>query len=236
MAYKLSFKYQRNRYSGTMADTRSKVEADMKKLLNEKKINCQRFYSASRDSIKVVFPNEIEVNKIMDKAGEYTQAGFEPRMSMALKAARTVFCAGFDQALLTAYTKENIKDQLLGNEWEVRDVYIMKSGKTFKIEMNTTAEARKFIQSNSTSIGGIALPQQTKEQEIDPTIPQCWDCGKLYPNHVGNHCPNLHRCLKCNQNHSFHECDLPREEHEMSDSKKTGDTASLVNYEENTHP
>lgn len=70
MAYKLSFKFRRNRYPGTVADTSSKVEADMKKLLNEKRINCLRFYSVSRDN---------------------TQAGFEPMMSLALNAARTVF-------------------------------------------------------------------------------------------------------------------------------------------------
>ena len=221
MSYKLSFKFQRGHYSGSSTEVANKIESDLKKLLDEKRVISQRFYTASRDSIKVVFPNEGEVNKVLLNTQAYIRTGFEPRMSLGLKSARTVFCAGFDTALLETYSLENIKDQLEGNEWGVKEVYIMRSKKSFKIEMLTTAEAKRFIESTNTSIGGIALPQQTKEQEIDPTIPQCWDCGKLYPNHVGNHCTNTRYCLKCKSTrHRFHQCDIPKDPHQMTPEQK----------------
>ena len=40
-------------------------------------------------------------------------AGFDPRLSMSLKAARKVYCYGFDPALLTTYTtSHDIEEQL----------------------------------------------------------------------------------------------------------------------------
>ena len=108
---------------------------------------------------------------------------------MALKAARTVYCYGFDPALVDTYTTQDIKDHLTQANWKVRNVYIMESHKSFKIEMSTTKEARIFIESNTTSIGGIQLPPETKELEIDPTVTQCWECGILNPTHNSHNCP-----------------------------------------------
>ena len=85
-----------------------------------------------------------------------------PRLPMALKAAHTVYCSNFDLALLDAYTHTAIREHLTHAEWNVKNVYIMNSKKSFKIEFTTTKEARKFVASKTTSIGGIQLPQNTK--------------------------------------------------------------------------
>ena len=54
--------------------------------------------------IKPFFPIEKVINKVLKKTQNFIAAGFEPRLSMSLKAARTVFCYGFDPALLNTYT------------------------------------------------------------------------------------------------------------------------------------
>ena len=188
MAYRLSFKFDRsrNRYSGNTTEANHRVENDLRGVLDRHRITFLRHYAPGRDSIKVLFQNEAEANKAIEKETELYRAGFQPRMSLGLKATRTIFCAGFDPTLLDTYSQNNIRDHLIDDGWDVREVYIMRSKKSFKIEMKTSAEATRFIRCNSTSIGGIALRQRNKEPEMDPTIPQCWDCGKLYPNHAGN--------------------------------------------------
>ena len=76
--------------------------------------------------------------------------------------------------------------------------------------MYNTKKARKFIKSNTTSIGVIQLSKENKEQEIDPTVGQCWDCGILNPTHTSHNCLRPRRCLKCLQHdHQFHSCHLP---------------------------
>ena len=82
----------------------------------------------------------------------------------------------------------------------------------------TSKEARQFITSDNTSIGGIPLHTESKEQEIDPTIPQCWECGILYPEHNTINCPGPKRCLKCNSDaHKFFECPIPKNIDQMSE-------------------
>merc|ERR1711942_177926 len=87
--------------------------------------------------------------------------------------------------------------------------------------MYDTLEARKFIDSNTTSIGGIQLLKENRELEIDPTVAQCWDCGILNPTHTSRNCPGPRRCIKCLQhNHQFHSCHLPKDFNIMTPEQK----------------
>ena len=223
MAYKLIFRFDRNRYTGLPSPNERKQQIfnDLMKKTNDLRIDCARYYKPSRDSLKVLFPSEKELNKALKKTNSFNAAGFEPRLTMPLKAARTVYCHGFDPALLLAYTEQEIKENLIQAEWEVNKVYIMNSKKSLKIEMYNTKEARKFIESNTTSIGGIQLTKENKEQEIDPTVAQCWDCGILNPTHTSRNCPGPRRCLKCLQHdHQFHSCQLPKDFSIMTPEQK----------------
>ena len=48
----------------------------------------------------------------------------------------TFDCDNMDPALLSTYGKDEIKEELQMQGWRVKDIYIMKSGKSFKIEMH----------------------------------------------------------------------------------------------------
>ena len=144
-------------------------------------------------------------------------------MSLGLKANRTAYCHGFDSALLGAYTPLDIKNTLIAQpeKWKVVGVYIMRSKKSLKIEFKSSEQARKFIASTNTSIGGIQLHKENKEIEIDPTIPQCWECGHINPTHNSDNCPGPKRCLKCgDRNHTFFQCDLPKDITRMTRDQK----------------
>ena len=109
-------------------------------------------------------------------------------MYLSLKACRTVFCTNFDQALLQTYDKNNIMDILKQQKWKIKDIYIMQSRKSFKIEMTSRQEAQKFLNQEIINIGGIRISEDSKEPELDPTITQCWECGELEPNHNSKYC------------------------------------------------
>ncbi|CAL4067497.1 unnamed protein product, partial [Meganyctiphanes norvegica] len=134
---------------------------------------------------------------------------------MALKTAGTIYCFGFDPSLISAYSQNNIEEILTTANWKIRGVYIMNSKRSFKIEFQTTTEAKRFIVSKNTSIGGIQLHPESKEPEVDPscpTISQCWHCGRLNPNHSSSDCKHTKRCLKCNScNHQFFTCNIPKD-------------------------
>ena len=178
-------------------------------------------YTPSRYSVKVIFPTEADIDKVMEMEEEIKDEGFEPRMSLSLKACRTIFCTNFDATLLTTYTKENIIDFLKHQKWKVEDIYIMKSNKSFKIEMTSKKQAQEFLKKEFINIGGIRLNGNSKEPEIDPTIKMCWECGQLDPNHNSQNCNGAKICIKCGEiGHKFYECSIPREEIAMSDQQK----------------
>ena len=117
--------------------------------------------------------------------------------------------------------QSDIKENLVHAEWKVKGVYIMNSKKTFKIEMETTEEAKKFINSKRTVIEHIPIHQESKEVEIDPTIPQCWECGQLNPKHISNTCPGNKRCIKCgSRNHQFFRSQLPKDTEKMTERER----------------
>ena len=221
MAFKLSFRFNRTAYHGTLEEIKQQITNKLTRSLNTLRIEVMRFYSPSRDSIKVLFSDEKDVNKALDKFDELKRDGFEPRISMAMKADRTAYCFGFDPTLLSTYTNDNIKEILTNENWKVRDVYIMSSKKSFKIEFNSSQEANKFIQDNNTNIGGIRLDCNSKELEIDPTVRQCWSCGTLNPNHNSEECTGPKKCLKCgSRNHQFYNCTLPKNHNDMDHEQK----------------
>ena len=130
-------KIERNKYTGDVETVNRKINQDLVNVTNAQRIELLRIYQPSRDSIKALFPDEKNLNKALNKSTVMKAAGFEPRISMALKAARTVYCYNLDDALLNTYTQQDIKENLIQAEWKVRDIYIMNSKKTFKIEMET---------------------------------------------------------------------------------------------------
>ena len=146
---------------------------------------------------------------------------FEPKMSLSLRACRTIFCTHFDPTLLDIYDKNNIIEILHQQKWKVKDIYIMKSKKSFKIEMSSRKEAQRFLRQESITIGGIKLLEDSLEPEIDPTINQCWECGDLEPTHNSQYCTGRKICIKCgNTGHKFYECQIPKEIEKMTQQHK----------------
>ena len=90
MAYKLSFKFDRNKYTGDIESVNRKINRELNSVTNTNGIELLRIFQPSRDSIKALFPDEKNLNKALKKSTVLKAAGFEPRLSMALKAARTV--------------------------------------------------------------------------------------------------------------------------------------------------
>merc|ERR1711874_604758 len=89
MAYKLIFKFDRNRYTGSPSpkESNQQIFNDIMKKTNDLRIECTRYYTPRRDSLKVLFPSEKELNKALKKKNNFIAAGFEPRLAMPLKAA-----------------------------------------------------------------------------------------------------------------------------------------------------
>ena len=57
--------------------------------------------------------------------------------------------------------------------------------------------------------------------EVDPTIPQCWECGQLNPKHISSTCPGNKRCIKCgSRSHQFFNCPMPKDIDRMTERDK----------------
>ena len=126
---------------------------------------------------------------------------------MSLKTARTVFCYGFDPALLSTHDGDSIKQDLIANDWMVSSVYVLQSKRSMKIEFSSRDAANKFLKLKHVNILGIRLENKHMEPEIDPSIDQCYNCGALDPGHTRELCPNRTCCLRCGyQGHTFFEC------------------------------
>ena len=222
MALKLIFKLQREDYSqGSWQENNNRIKTNLNNILNDKGITITHIHTPARNSVKVIFPTDGDIDKVMKNAEAIKNEGFEPRMSLSLKACRTIFCTNFDPALLITYSKDDIIDILKQQKWEVKDIYIMKSNKSFKVEMKTRKQAQKFINMESINIGGIRLTNNSREPEIDPTIQQCWECGVLNPTHNSQGCTNTRICIKCGERgHKFYECTIPKEIIKMTEEQK----------------
>ena len=197
MAFKIIFRFERVDYSETArADIDRGIKVAVQKKLDEKNIKSSRIFPPGRNSVKVIFLSETELNKVLDNEGHFTAANLYPKLSITFKANRTVFCGGFDPALMENCSQENIQAILETNNWNVKGIYMMRSGKSFKVEFRTKEQAHKFI-NTQTNIEGVMIKPEHKELEVDPTIRQCWVCGRINPNHGSGECSNTQRCLRC---------------------------------------
>ena len=196
--FKLAFKIHRYPYDSTdgMLD-REPLRLELQDLLDEKHIPKLRIYAPTRNSIKVLFYNEDDLNKVLICKDFFEDKGFYPKLPISLKASRTIFCSGFDPVLLQTYSKEHIVDYLESNGWLITDIYILKSKTSFKLEFPSTALANSFLNDSNTEVGGIKILPEHKETEVDRTIQQCWECGLINTDHSSQNCPEQHKCLKC---------------------------------------
>ena len=136
MTLKLAFRFNRTSYvADEMRKFNPQITKRIQELMDEKAISYIHMYPPARNSIKAIFPTEKEIDKVFNHADHFKNNNFEPRLSLKLKANRTVFCTNLDPSLLELYTKEDIKASLTEQNWRVKDIYIMKSKKSFKIEM-----------------------------------------------------------------------------------------------------
>ena len=197
------------------------IKYRLQELMDAKAISYAHMYPPARNSIKVIFPTEKDLDKVINQAVYFITNHFEPKISLKLKANRTVFCTNLDPSILGQYTKEDIKEELTEQGWKVKEIFIMQSKKSFKIEMMEQKQAKEFIKNSNTSIGHIQLKDDNKEQETDPTINQCWECGQLNPDHNSRDCTGTKICLKCGDNsHKFFDCSIPKEVNKMSELQK----------------
>ena len=235
MVYKLIFKFNRDNYSpDVMKANNPQIKSRLMELLDKEQIQYSHMYDPARNSIKVVFPVENLIDKVFEKEDTFKQENYKPRMSLSLKACRTVFCTNFDPELLINYSKEDIMGILKQQKWKVENIYIMRSQKSFKIEMKTRKEANKFLNQESINIGGIRIGDESKEPEIDPTIQQCWECGAQNPNHNSQTCPGRKICLKCGStDHKFYACFIPKKTDELSESDKLARYCTACNRHTN---
>ena len=221
-SFKITFRFQRDDYgpdNKTSDDQTLKFK--MQELLKEKHISALRIYTPSWNSMKVIFQSEDEVNKVLTNKDYFVNRGFYPKISMALKAGRTIFCSGFDPTLLQTYDTETIEGFLENKGWKVVGVYVMKNKASFKIEFESRELASEFLNNTNTEVGGIQILHNHKENEVDHTVHQCWRCGILQTDHLTQNCPRRQKCLKCGkEDHQFFNCPIPKRLTDMSTHQK----------------
>ena len=153
MAFKVNFRFARENYSTEiMQQNNSTIKTILLGKLDEKQILYTRIYAPSRNSIKVLFPSDDEVNKVLANTEHFNP--FQPKISMALKSSRTIFCIGFNEAILRMYNSVDIREELESRGWEIAGIYTMKNSKAMKIEFKTSKIANKFLENTNTSVGG----------------------------------------------------------------------------------
>lgn len=211
-SFKLTFRFERqnqNRDARLVDDNQYKLK--LHTLLDGLSITRTRMYTPSLHSIKVLFPTEAELNKVLDNKAFFEQNSFQPHISMAIKASRTIFCSNLDAGLVQTFSPNDMKEHLQSKGWNAMGVYVMKSKTALKIEMDTKLTATKFLANINTDNGGVKITNEQKEREIDPTVNQCWTCGVLNPTHSSTLCQGNKACLKCGDpGHQFFTCALPR--------------------------
>ena len=132
----MTFGFRRNDYSEEAKVSIDKeIEMELEGKLKGKGINNYRIYRPNRNTVKVVFISEADLNKVYDNKDYFMKAGLTPKTSISIKASRTFFCVGFDPVLLINNNKDNIKHQLEGKHGEIDNIYILRSGRSFKVEL-----------------------------------------------------------------------------------------------------
>ena len=69
-------------------------------------------YNPARNSIKVIFSSDSEINSVMNHSEAFKNEKFKPRLGLKLKASRTVFCTNFDPTITATYGKQDIIESL----------------------------------------------------------------------------------------------------------------------------
>ena len=218
----MSFRFYRDNYDADhIQNENENIRQLTFRLLDEKNIVSSRIFRPSRNSVKVMFATDEDVNKVMKNSNYFIESGLHPRLSMGLKASRTIFCTGFDNAIFR-YTSREMQNHLENQAWEIAGIYFMKKVRAIKIEFLSKHMAEKFLKNVNTNILGITLLQEHKEREVDPIIKQCWECGMINPDHSSKCCPNGPPiCLKCgSKEHKFFECSIPRRRDELNNQHK----------------
>ena len=109
MAYKLAFRFTRADYSeAAKADTDRVIRTTLQEKLDTKHIQTSRIYMPSRNTVKVIFHSETELNKVLSNEDYFKAANLAPKISISLKASRTVF-AGF---LIRRYSRTILRTTL----------------------------------------------------------------------------------------------------------------------------
>ena len=140
MALKLIFKFTRE----AVQENDTHIKLKLQGFFYSNGITTCHMYQPARNSVKVMFPTEKDIDKVMENKEAFRADFFKPRTSLALKSCRTILCTNFDAALRQTYTRNNIPDTLIQQKWNVRDINIMKSNKSFKIEMATKNKPKNF--------------------------------------------------------------------------------------------
>ena len=92
MALKLIFKFRRDEYTNrTRQENDENIKLNLQQILNEMAITATHMYKPSMDSIKVIFPTDSEIDKVIANEEAFKNKNFEPKMSLSLKACRTIF-------------------------------------------------------------------------------------------------------------------------------------------------
>jgi len=222
MHFVIAFRFIRTQYSPTiMQEQNPEIKRRLSSILDQLIINYTHMYNPARNSLKVIFSSESEINSVMEHIEAFKRENFEPRLGLKLKASRTVFCTNYDPTITATYSKQEIIESLQQQKWKVKDIYMMKSKKSFKIEFSDSDQAKRFIQNKSTSIGNIILTDNTKEHEVDPTITHCWECGQMEPDHPARYCTGQKICLRCGaRDHKFYNCTIPKDYRQQSETQK----------------
>ena len=218
---KLSVKLDRGVYKTTdfsnKLEWQNRIRATFSTLLDSLKIPVIKIYNPDWDSMKVLFADEKKIDLVFRNSEKLKDKGFEARLPMALKAQRTVVIHSFDMALTETHSPQQIADMITSQGWSVKQVFVLRSKRAFKIQLSSKEETKKFFNQKEVAIGPIRIYQKSFEEEINPCINQCWKCGEINPGHTKETCKKPQVCLKCcSREHQIFECQLPRETESMS--------------------
>ena len=92
MDYKIAFRFNRTNYSQiTMRENNPTIRHRLQTLLDIKCIVYNHMYDPARNSVKVIFPTEKEIEKVIKNEDYFKNEGLNPKISLTLKANRTFF-------------------------------------------------------------------------------------------------------------------------------------------------
>ena len=133
MHFVIAFRFIRTQYSPTiMQEQNPEIKRRLSSILDQLIINYTHMYNPARNSLKVIFSSESEINSVMENIEAFKRENFEPRLGLKLKASRTVFCTNIAPTITATYGKKDIIESLQQQKWKVKYVYMMKSKKYIK--------------------------------------------------------------------------------------------------------